>query len=143
LLKARLQDLLTSLKTKLVFKKPTGKPKCKVDEYGNKQWCLHGKRHREDGPAIEKANGDKEWYLNGKPHREDGPAIERANGAKQWWLNGKRHREDGPAVEYSDGDKSWYLHDEKVHPETLVDYHLSRGTFCYYDKQSNELRFEE
>ena len=23
------------------------------------------KLHREDGPAIECANGDKEWYLNG------------------------------------------------------------------------------
>jgi len=74
LLKARLQDLLTSLKTKLVFKKPTGKPKCKVDEYGTKRWCLH---------------------------------------------------------------------DEKVHPEQIVDYHLSRGTFCYYDKQTQTLHFDE
>jgi len=23
----------------------------------------------------------------GELHREDGPAIERANGAKEWWLN--------------------------------------------------------
>ena len=36
--------------------------------------------HREDGPAIEYANGNKHWYLNGKLHREDGPAIENANG---------------------------------------------------------------
>ena len=27
-------------------------------------------------------NGDKEWYLNGKLHREDGPAVEDANGYK-------------------------------------------------------------
>jgi len=26
---------------------------------------LNGKLHREDGPAIEFANGDKSWYLNG------------------------------------------------------------------------------
>ena len=119
LLKARLQDLLTSLRMKLVFKKPTGKPKCRVDQYGNKEWHLHGKLHREDGPAVEDVDGAKGWYLNGKLHREDGPARE-----------------------WADGDKWWYLHNEKVHPETLVDLQLSRGVFCYYDEQSNELRFE-
>ena len=51
----------------------------------------------------------KEWYLNGKRHREDGPAIEYANGNKEWHLNGKCHREDGPAIEYAYGDKAWYL----------------------------------
>jgi hypothetical protein len=64
--------------------------------------------HREDGPAIEYADGSKEWYLNGKRHREDGPAIEYADGSKEWYLNGKRHREDGPALEYR-GNKYWYL----------------------------------
>ena len=47
----------------------------------------------------------KAWYLNGKLHREDGPAVEFADGDKFWYLNGKLHREDGPAVEYADGDK--------------------------------------
>ena len=32
-------------------------------------------------------NGDKWWYLNGKRHREDGPAIEWADGSKFWYLN--------------------------------------------------------
>ena len=32
-------------------------------------------------------NGDKHWGLNGKLHREDGPAIERADGSKSWYLN--------------------------------------------------------
>ena len=49
--------------------------------------------------------GDKSWFLNGERHREDGPAIEQANGHKEWYLNGKRHREDGPAIEWSSGDK--------------------------------------
>ena len=35
------------------------------------------------------ANGKKYWYLNGKRHREDGPAIEWASGNKLWYLNGK------------------------------------------------------
>ena len=34
-------------------------------------------------------NGDKSWYLNGKRHREDGPAIECVNGSKSWYLNDK------------------------------------------------------
>ena len=31
----------------------------KVYPNGDKYWCLNGKLHREDGPAIEWANGDK------------------------------------------------------------------------------------
>jgi len=58
--------------------------------------------------------GNKAWCINGKLHREDGPAIEDSGGNKQWWINGKLHREDGPAIEYSDGDKSWYLNGEKL-----------------------------
>ena len=65
------------------------KPKVKVSANGTKEWYLNGKRHREDGPAIEYASGDKYWFLNGKRHREDGPAIELANGNKRWFLNGK------------------------------------------------------
>ena len=61
----------------------------KVWPNGLKEWCLNGKHHREDGPAIEKANGNKQWYLNGKLHREDGPAIECSNGDIMWWLNGE------------------------------------------------------
>jgi len=89
----------------------------KVYESGTKCWFLNGKRHREDGPAYECANGDKEWYLNDKRHREDGPAVEYVNGYRAWWLNDERHREDGPAVEYPDGDKEWYLNDEEVTEE--------------------------
>jgi hypothetical protein len=39
-------------------------------------------------------DGSKEWYLNDKPHqklhREDGPAVELANGYKSWWLNNQQ-----------------------------------------------------
>ena len=63
------------------------------------------------------ANGSKYWYLNGKRHREDGPALERSNGDKSWYLNNKLHREDGPAIEWADGDKCWYLNDEYLTEE--------------------------
>ena len=38
---------------------------------------------------ILKSTGDKEWRLKGRLHREDGPAIERANGQNEWWVNGE------------------------------------------------------
>jgi hypothetical protein len=84
--------------------------KCRHD---TKEWKLHGKRHREDGPAVEWPDGYKEWWLHGKLHREDGPAIEYAEGNKWWCRHGKLHREDGPALEYIDGRKYWYLHGTK------------------------------
>ena len=35
-----------------------------------------------------------EWFnLEGKLHRENGPAIEFANGDKSWWINGKNYSE--------------------------------------------------
>ena len=84
---------------------------------GGKSWYLNGKRHREDGPAMESANGSKSWFINGEYHREEGPAIEYANGDKEWYLNGKRHREDGPAIEYADGDKSWFINGKRLTEE--------------------------
>jgi len=95
-------------------------PECKVDQYGNKAWLLNGKYHREDGPAVE-------W----------------SDGYKGWCLNGKYHREDGPAREWPDGNRQWFLNDKEVHPETLVDLHLSRGTFCCYDPETDTLHFDE
>jgi len=75
---------------------------------------LNGKYHREDGPAIEWADGDRSWYLNGKLHREDGPALEMADGGRSWWINGERHRLDGPAVEWDDGSREWYLNGKQL-----------------------------
>ena len=46
---------------------------------GNTFWRLDGKRHREDGPAIEGPNGGKSWWVNGQLHREYGPANEGPN----------------------------------------------------------------
>jgi len=62
--------------------------KVTVDDYKTIHWYnSKGKLHREDGPAIECANGSKAWYINDKLHREDGPAVESANGDKWWYLN--------------------------------------------------------
>jgi hypothetical protein len=44
------------------------KPVCETDKHGNKRWYINYKLHREDGPAIEHANGSKSWHLNSKPY---------------------------------------------------------------------------
>ena len=41
------------------------KPKMRVDLDGAKYWYLKGQLHREDGPAIEWADGSKKWFLHG------------------------------------------------------------------------------
>mgnify|MGYP000264631281 CR=1 FL=1 len=64
------------------------KSKMKIAENGNKEWYnSEGQYHREDGPAIENANGNKAWIINGKFHREDGPALTFASGFKEWYIN--------------------------------------------------------
>jgi hypothetical protein len=65
---------------------------------GARSWWRDGKLHRDDGPAIEWADGYRAWYRDDKLHRDDGPAVERPNGTRQWWRNGKRlDREDDAA----------------------------------------------
>ena len=84
--------------------------KVKVYDNGDVYWHnKEGHLHREDGPAVELAEGDKRWYINGQIHREDGPAMEYPDGAKSWHINDQLHREDGPAIEFANGSKSWYL----------------------------------
>jgi hypothetical protein len=118
------------------------KPECKAYPNGDKEWYLNGELHREDGPAVELADGYKAWHLNGYLHREDSHAIELVNGDKAWYLNGNRHREDGPAIELVNGRKEWWLNGEEVNPETIVDLWLAKNIYCIYNKETNELEFE-
>jgi hypothetical protein len=69
-------------------------PTLKIDKWGNKRWYLNDKRHRIDGPAVDRADGYKEWHLNGKKHRIDGPAIEWVNGRKSWFLHNAHYSFD-------------------------------------------------
>ena len=34
-------------------------------------------------------HGNKFWYLNDQLHRENGPAVEDADGSKAYWINGE------------------------------------------------------
>ena len=78
--------------------------------YYNSAWQYH----RENGPAVEYANGEKWWYQNGQPHRIGGPAIELADGTKFWYQNGKLHREDGPAVIWANVTEWWYINGKQL-----------------------------
>jgi len=85
---------------------------------GSKYWYREGGRHRDDGPAIEHADGFKAWYRDGWLHRDRGPAVERPDGSEYWYRHGKFHRDDGPAIERPDGSKYWYRHGKFVKVET-------------------------
>lgn len=78
------------------------------DDFGGTYFYLHGKLHREDGPALETSEGFKYWYTHGILHREDGPAVQFPI-SMQWYFDGERHREDGPAIENKTGTKSWWI----------------------------------
>jgi hypothetical protein len=82
---------------------------------GYKEWWRDGELHRENGPAIEYSNGTKFWYRDGKKHRVDGPAIEWESGTKFWYRDDKLHREDGPAIEFAHGTKEWYINGERLY----------------------------
>lgn len=50
-----------------------------------------------DGVAmIESPSGSHEWYRGDKRHRENGPAVERADGTREWWEFGERYHRAGP-----------------------------------------------
>lgn len=67
----------------------------KVYEDSTEWFNKEGQRHREGAPAVEWHDGSfKSWWLNGECHREDGAAVECANGYKRWYLNGRQITEE-------------------------------------------------
>ena len=71
-----------------------------INAFGTKRYYIKGTGiyHREDGAAVEYANGDKSWYQYGKYHRLDGPAVECTNGYREFWINNK-HIENVRSIE--------------------------------------------
>jgi len=89
--------------------------KPQIDRNGTKRWFNQKDQlHREDGPAVEYADGTKRWFQQGKFHRDDGPSIEYNNGDKFWYQHDQLHREDGPAVEYTNGYQEWWIKGEQL-----------------------------
>jgi len=49
----------------------------KYKRYKNRiEYSCNSKRHRTDGPAVERSNGEKHWYKEGRLHRTDGSLME-------------------------------------------------------------------
>ena len=60
-----------------------------INEFGTfRYYNENDELHREDGPAIEYADGEKWWFKNAKLHRENGPAIERVSCNNSYYYNG-------------------------------------------------------
>jgi hypothetical protein len=78
-----------------------------------KHYDDNGLLHNENGPAYVVKN-HKEWWFHGKRHREDGPAVIRNNGNLEWWyIHDKLHRLDGPAI-LSCGYGYWFINGNDV-----------------------------
>ena len=58
--------------------------KVTVDEIGTVEWYNeNGQRHREDGPAIEWADGTVEWWLHNVKYPPTGPIMLKYNEQKK------------------------------------------------------------
>jgi hypothetical protein len=79
-------------------------------------YLLDGRLHREDGPAVELADGTEQYFYEGALHRDDDlPASVLSTGEREWYRYGAQHRDhDLPAVVHPDGT-SIYIVDGKLH----------------------------
>lgn len=57
-----------------------------------------GKRHRDNGPAVEFTNGLIEWWIHGQCCRPDGPALEDPHGYTVWVLPNSNIDSDAATV---------------------------------------------
>ena len=72
-----------------------------------RSWAEYIYEHPDFTGCLSNSGNNIACYENGKRHREDGPAVEDLDGTKDWYLNGQLHRENGPAIVYEDGTKEW------------------------------------
>lgn len=78
-----------------------------------------GNLHSFNGePAVVYSNGDKYWYHHGRRHRDNGPAI-LTNKGFYWYCNGKKHRLDGPAIDYCQFLEYWVNGEEYTFKEWI------------------------
>ncbi len=100
----------------------------------------NGDIHREDGPALIRADGTQERWQHGYRHRDDGPAVINAEGTQFWFQRGELHRDGGPAVVWSDGTQKWYRHD-KLHRDDGPAWIEEGGTQTWW--QNGELHRDD
>lgn len=68
-------------------------------EPGQREWWIHGKRHRSGGkPAVQNYIGQYyAYYEDGLLHREGGPAEVSGSGYMVFYMRGKKHNPNGAA----------------------------------------------
>ena len=98
-------------------------------------WCVDGRLHRTDGPAVIHPNGDQEWWVNGQRHRTAGPAYIGADGTQEWLVNGRRHRLTGPAYIGADGEQEWWVDGERI-TEQVEKWMEQQGVVWPWDDQT-------
>lgn len=122
----------------------------------SKEWLIDGKHIRDDGPAIEQADGTKcwtnaagefhrdndepaitgpdreEWFINGKHGRvenKDCPSVI-IKGIKHYYKDGKLHRVGAPTIIYPDGSQEWYFEGKLHRPGGLPAKTILTATTC-------------
>ena len=88
-----------------------------VDRKGLKKYVIHGKLHRDAGPAYYD-NEKTIWYTNGLIHSDTGPAYY-GNGKTMWYKNGKIHNDTGPAILYA-GYAEYWEHGQPIRHITMI-----------------------
>lgn len=116
----------------------SGAVKVEIDDDGDKCWYdEYGNFHRENGPAIEGANGDKSWLIRGELHNEKGPASIETDGTKEWYLHDEKFTEEEfnkrisfktEALKGSGAERcSWNVYDDKFWYDSDGEYHRENG----------------
>jgi hypothetical protein len=59
---------------------------------------------------------------DGLLHREDGPAVQYADGGAMWLIHGQCNRLDGPAIENASGYKAWFYYDRRIRCNSQVEF---------------------
>lgn len=133
-------------------------PVMKEHHNGYRTWTLNGQLHREDGPAVEWADGTRQWWIDGQElteeefisrtqgntSKDDQPVMkEYTDGTRMWCLpDGRPHREDGPAVERASGTRMWFLNGQQ-HREDGPAVEFASGTreWWVFDQELTEEEF--
>ena len=77
-----------------------------------------------------KGDGTKIWRTSDRTvHREDGPAVEWADGDMWWMLNNRLTRFDGPAIIRTSPahGNDWYLFDYRIDEDIYRQFLLDHG----------------
>lgn len=75
-------------------------------------WYKLGEKHRDGNLPAETIDGNSFWYVHGKLHRDDGPALV-VGKTECWYRHGVKHRDtedDLPAETTASGCMFWFRH---------------------------------